>query len=461
MKNKLTLKNGFSIQANANKSKTHDIFMYGIIGWDIDVKKLWNEINNLPKGTNQLDFYVHSDGGFVTEGYALLSNLDRLKEKYHTRGFIDGIAASMASAFVVNMHETIPSPTSKLMIHDPWLWLDIYGGYNSKEIEILMESLGNIREDLDADSEIMAGVYARKTGLSEQEVRDRWLSDGKDHSFTPQQMLDEGLADRIAEHEFKKAPDTQDEDEDEWLANFMEFGRKAAASEKPGNFMYRGAKEKVFSRFALNLKNPYDSDGTQESDTDGGKSKSKPSKQMSKFAKLAKKFGFSEDAEPELVAEKAIARMQTLESETEQKQGLIDQYKETQQTNESRISQLEESLRESKVGSVVNSVIEEVEKNQDGKTVNKKVREKMDSLAADHLKAKDEGNDTQADNSLEHMKLVAKSNLIPLGKDKNLEDGPEGRDDTETTASYDPEKYKKARAKGEAKRKKMQKRHQD
>lgn len=460
MKNKLTLKNGFSIQANANKAKTHDIFMYGIIGWDIDVKKLWAEINNLPKGTKNLDFYVHSDGGFVTEGYALLSNLDRLKQKYHTRGFIDGIAASMASAFVVNMHETIPSPTSKLMIHDPWMWLDIYGGYNSKELEILIENLDSIKEDLDSDSQILAGVYARKTGLEEQEVRDRWLSDGKDHSFTPQQMIDEGLADRIAESEFKKAPDTDEEDEDEWLSNFMDFGRKAAAAEKPGNFMYRGAKEKVFSRFALNLKNPYDSDGTQESDTDGGKSKSKPSKQMSKFAKLAKKFGFSEDAETELVADKAYSKLQTLESDNEEKQGLIDQYKQTQQTNESRISQLEDDLRESKVGSVVNSVIEEVEKDQDGKSVNKKVREKMESLASDHLKAKDNGEETRADNSLEHMKLVAKSNLIPVGKNKDLEDGPEGRKDTETTSSYDPEKYKEARKKGEAKREQMHKRHQ-
>lgn len=451
---------GFQITENTDNPKAHDIFMYGIIGWEINVDKLWAELSDLPTSVEELNFFVHSEGGFVYEGYALLSNLDRLKSKYLTRGYIDGIAASMASAFVVRMDETIASPTSKMIIHDPWMWLDIFGGYNSAELTKLMEDLENMRGDLDTDSEIMAQVYADKTGLSKEEVRERWMSDGKDHSFTPAQMLDNGLIDSIATQEFKKPPELEEVEDDDWLSNMLINGRAAAMEKDAKHLLYRGQYEKSFARFALNSKSEYNKNGNTSTDTDG-KPQNKPATQMSKFASIASKLGLDPSVDEATIlnkVEKMQGKITRLEKETNDQQGLIDTYTETQEQNEARIEELETELRNSKTGSVVQSVIEEVTKKAEGQKVNKNVVDEMTAIAADYLKAKAEGNEKQTKNYMQHMQLLAKTNLIPIGSDANLDDDETSRSD-KPDGDVDVEKLKEARKRGEEAKKKMQARH--
>lgn len=455
MKRKI-IENGYQIRAKAQSQDTHQIFMYGTIGHEINIQKLWADLQGLPESVATLEFFVDSDGGYVQDGYTLLSNLDRLKQKYNTVGHIDGQAASMASAFVVNMDKTVASPTSKMIIHDPWMFLDIYGGFNAKALEKLIEDIQDLHAQVDADSDIMASVYAKKTGLSVAEVKEKWMADGKDHHFTPEQMLAAGLVDEIAVADYVEPPKTKEVDEDDWLTSLMQHGRKAATNLQPEKLMYRGPHEKLLARFALNSENEYNLKGeTPANDT--------PVKQTQgnmKFQTIAKTLGLDPSVDEATVVSK-IERIQSnladAEAEKTRMQGLIDEYKTTQASNEERIATLEADLRTAKSGTVVDSIIAKATENEQGKTVNKNIHGKLGELAVEKMEAEADGKESMANTLEEHMLLLAKNNLIPIGKNPDItDDGTSARDDS-PGGSVNREALEKAKAKGAAARERMYK----
>lgn len=447
---KRILKNGYRIQANAGNQKVKQVFLYGVIGWDINIQMLLNEIANLPDSVEELDFFVHSEGGLVYEGYALLTNLERLKDQYYTRMHIDGIAASMMSAVAVAAHETIASPTSKMIVHDPWLSLDIYGGYNSSRIEDLIAELESIKADLDSDGDIMAGVYARKTGLSVAEVRAKWMADGKDHHFTPEQMLEAGLVDKIAQAEFPKPEKSKDVDEDEWLADLLMKGQKAALIGSDGHKpIYRGEHEKLLSRFAFNSEND---DNYSRSPNNNH---NQPKKTMSRFAAIARIYGLDENiGETGLKAhiEKREAKIKDLEAKVESQQGLIDNFETSKETSAKTIKDLKAEIRETKSSKVVDDVIAGVQKEHQGQVVNTNIRETLAELAVDHLRAQEQEDEKAAKNAKQHMELLAENNLIPIGSDPGLDDDSKARSSEPGPNGLSEDALAKAKAEGEKRR---------
>lgn len=448
---KHVLKNGYHIQANAQNPKVNQIFLYGVVGWEIDVQMLLNEIANLPDSVEELDFYVHSEGGLVYEGYTLLTNIERLKSKYHTRMFIDGIAASMMSAVAVAAHETIASPTSKMIIHDPWLSLDIYGGYNSARIDMLIQELESIKDDLDSDGDIMAGVYARKTGLTVAEVRDKWMSDGQDHHFTPEQMVEAGLVDRIAQSELPKPPKSNEMEDEAWLANLLMKGRKAAMASAEGKRpIYRGEHEKLLGRFAFNSEND---DNWSSSPNNNPKQTKEP---MSRFAALAKIYGLDENSgESVLVAhaQKREQKIQDLQAKIDSQQSLIDEAETNKKKAEKTIKELKAENRKTKAEKVVNDVIGSIEKEHSGKTVNANIREQLSELAVTQLEAEETEDEKTAKNAKQHMELLAENNLIPIGEDPDLSDeGTHSRSTQPGPGGLSEETLAKAKAEGESRR---------
>jgi len=447
---KQILKNGYRIQANAQNQKAKQVFLYGVIGWDIDVQMLLNEIANLPDSVEELDFYVHSEGGLVYEGYALLTNLERLKDQYYTRMHIDGIAASMMSAVAVAAHETIASPTSKMIVHDPWLSLDIYGGYNSARIEMLIQELESIKDDLDSDGDIMAGVYARKTGLTVAEVRAKWMSDGQDHHFTPAQMLEAGLVDSIAQGEFPKPEKAEEIDEDTWLAELLMKGRKAAMTGSKGHKpIYRGEHEKLLGRFAFN------SDNDDNYSSSPNNNQNQPKKTMSRFAAIARKYGLDENiGETGLLAhiEKREKKISDLEAKVNSQQGLIDNFEAKKDSMEATIKGLKAENRKTKAAKVVDDVIAGVEKEHNGKTVNANISDQLSDLAVTHLQAQEEEDEKTAKNAKQHMELLAENNLIPIGSDPDLDDDKTARSQEDGPGGLSEDALAKAKKEGEQRR---------
>lgn len=444
----LKLKTGFHRQPNAQSSIAHDIFIYGVIGWHIDVKRLWDDLQNIPVGIQELNFYVHSPGGLVYEGFALLTNLSRLKNKYHTRGYIDGLAASMGSGLVVNMHETIASPTSKMIIHDPMFGLEIFGGFNRARLRELIEELGEIEENLEGDSDIIAWVYSQKTGLSVEQVKERWMNDGKDHEFTPQQMLEVGLIDSISENEFTKPPQVTEENEDDWMGQ-MAVGMRAACVENPQMSPYRGQHEKLFAQVAFNPENE-DHNSSKPTGTRNSNSKSNG---IMKFASIATKLGLDPNTGEDGI-NRAIENLENkftqAETDKDQLQNLVDEYKETENQNKSELETLRTDLRKAKCSTVVDSIIEEAQKNVKGKVVNKNVRDQLNSLAVDQLKAEAEGKEKTANNLKDYMQLIAKNNLVPVGENPDLTDdnGSSARTNNDSPGTVDDERIKAAKERG-------------
>lgn len=446
---RLKLAQGFYRQPTAlSPEKSHDIFIYGVIGWHLDVEKFWNDLQQVPSGVEELNFYVHSPGGLVYEGYALLTHLSRLKSRYHTRGFIDGLAASMGSAIVVNMHETIASPTSTMIIHDPMFGVDIYGGLNRARIKELMEELAQIEQELEGDSNILAGVYARKTGLTVEQVQKQWMEDGKNHHFTPKQMLEAGLVDSIAEHEFAKPPALVKEDEDDWMSEML-VGMRAACVEGNDFSPYRGLHDKVFATVAI------DSDNTDHNSRSSNSTKT-PKQHAMKFASIAPKLGLDPNTGEDGInraIDTMLAKVSETEKERDRLQGLVDQHKETSKQSEARVKELETNLRTSKAATVVEAVIEEAQKNVKGKVVNKNIREELNTLAVDQLQAEADGNEKMAANLKDYMQLLAKNNLVPVGENPDLTDtnGKESRSDTDSPNHIGADKIAAAKQRGQKK----------
>ena len=102
-------------------SDSADVYIYGVIGGDwfgngVVADTFVREIAALEVST--LNVYVHSPGGNVHEGLAILNALRRHEARIVVT--IDGLAASAASFIAMAGDEIIAGRNSQLMIHDAW-----------------------------------------------------------------------------------------------------------------------------------------------------------------------------------------------------------------------------------------------------------------------------------------------------------------------------------------------------
>lgn len=97
---------------------------------------------------------------------------------------IDGMAASMASAFACFCDEVLVSPFSRIMVHEA---RGCMCG-TAKELRSYAELVEKTTKDL-------AEIYAERTGKDAKWIQDNWLSEGKDNWFTAEEAIKNGLAD--------------------------------------------------------------------------------------------------------------------------------------------------------------------------------------------------------------------------------------------------------------------------
>lgn len=442
--------------AVASDESTYNIFLYGIVGWDINVQSFMQQVSEIPDTVTDLNFYMNSPGGIVQEGFALMSNIARLNKAYNTTGYIDGIAGSMMSAIAVSFGKTYASPTSEMVIHDPMAQLDIWGTYNKKEIQDLIEDLESVYEALEVDSQIIAYPYAQKTGIDPDKIAELWLDDGKDHFLSPEMMKEFGLIDGVVSDDLLKPAEMETQEDEDWL--FAQLKELGIHSDKMAEISpYRGIHEKTIAYFVNQEKN---SDYGKQTGSSRSHTKNQSEKPM-KFAKIALKLGQDPNAELDDILSAIEAKENKLakvEKDLNQAQSLIDTYEKTQKDNEATIKELKTDLLKSSVGTVVEEVVSDVTKNAKGMKVNKNVRAELEELAETHLEAKDSGDERMAKNSKQHMELLAKSNLIPIGKNPDLDD--ETTDRTTVNGEVNLDALKKAQQEGKSKAEKERKRFQ-
>lgn len=154
------------------------IALYGEINsWT--VRDIVSQLQEAPGA--EVTLKINSPGGDVTEGFALANVL-----RSHTGrkvAIVEGVCASAATfplcaCDVVQMH-----PESLLMVHSPWGITE--GGAEE------MESYAAV---LDKMAALCVGLYQRKTGATEEQVR-AWIKG--ETWFSPQEALAAGFCNEI------------------------------------------------------------------------------------------------------------------------------------------------------------------------------------------------------------------------------------------------------------------------
>lgn len=168
------------------------VYIDGEIGWDVLTSDVMDQLVAGDDKKGPIELHINSPGGSVFDGYAIMTAL-------HSSGrpvdvYIDGLAASMASAIAMVGRTITMSETSAMMIHSPWS----FSAGNAKELR----KEANV---LDLLGQQLAGYYRDRSGQP-MEVIQGWLDD--ETWFTPESAIEAGLADsmyKVVEKREKKA----------------------------------------------------------------------------------------------------------------------------------------------------------------------------------------------------------------------------------------------------------------
>ncbi|MDU9415565.1 ClpP-like prohead protease/major capsid protein fusion protein [Pseudomonas sp. zfem005] len=171
----------YSIRAAARG--VAEVLLYDEIGaWGISAQQFARDLKALGD-LQRIDLRVHSPGGDVFEGTAIYNLL-----KHHparVEGYVDGLAASMATVILMACDTVYIPENGLMMIHKPW---GITGG-DADDMRRYVELLDKIE-----DTMVMA--YASKTGKSAEDIKallkeETWM--------TGREAVEAGFADQLTE----------------------------------------------------------------------------------------------------------------------------------------------------------------------------------------------------------------------------------------------------------------------
>ena len=162
----------FSNSINDKQEKEAELLLYGVIGedglWsDVTAKQFSDELKEV-EDAKTIRVRINSPGGDVFAGQAIYSMLKRCKAE--VVGYVDGLAASIASLVLMACDKVIMPKNSMLMIHKPWTAT----AGNANDMAKTIETLNKVEE-------AMLTAYVDKTGMAEDEIKEllaaeTWLS---------------------------------------------------------------------------------------------------------------------------------------------------------------------------------------------------------------------------------------------------------------------------------------------
>lgn len=151
----MTAKTWYSIKAASGDSKPAEIYIYGDIGWGVSAQSFAEELKAIPAET-AISLRVASGGGDVWAGLAIYNLI--LARKSKVTAYVDGIAASMASAIICAAGKVVAASNSWVMIHNAWT----FAAGDGEDLRKQAELLDSIRDQL-------AGIYSARTGKTREE----------------------------------------------------------------------------------------------------------------------------------------------------------------------------------------------------------------------------------------------------------------------------------------------------
>ena len=175
---------------NEATTKSSSIHIYDKIGksWvgddGVGPKEFADEFKGIPSD-HEVAVHINSRGGNVWDGMAIHGMLQTRKDKVTC--FVDGVAASIASVIACAGKKTVMGKGALMMKHPPSALP--FDSLNAKEARALADKL-------DIHAKAIAGVYASKTGKSEQDELD--AMNAGETWMTAQDAKDAGYCDEIS-----------------------------------------------------------------------------------------------------------------------------------------------------------------------------------------------------------------------------------------------------------------------
>lgn len=169
-----------STQAQAQLLIFGDIGDFGYDG-TVKAKDIIEQLNALV--ADELLVRINSYGGRVDEGLAMYNAIRAFKGRKVTR--VEGIAASIASVIAMAGDRVEVSRASQMMIHQASSFAA--GG---------SEDLRSAAEALEKTDQLLAEIYARKSGRTAEAER-KLIADHGDRWFSAEEAVEQGYADAI------------------------------------------------------------------------------------------------------------------------------------------------------------------------------------------------------------------------------------------------------------------------
>lgn len=177
------MKTWFDIKAAASGEKQTDVMIFDEIGlWGVTAKDFATALKAIPED-HAITVRINSPGGSVFDGYAIFNALKSRAASVTTR--VEGLAASMASIIALAGSKVTAAANSMLMIHNP-----MAGGTGDSD------DLRKVADILDKLTGQLVGIYAAKSGKSEDEVR---AAMDAETWFTAAEAKSWGLVDEVTD----------------------------------------------------------------------------------------------------------------------------------------------------------------------------------------------------------------------------------------------------------------------
>lgn len=146
--------------------------------WD-DTDKCPQAIADFMQGLDPaepLDVYFNSGGGDVWAGIAIHSILKR--HTGHKQGFVDGLAASIASVILMACDDITVNTGAQIMVHKPWCWtagnsdelLDMAGKLENAEAGMLDIYMTRAQDGV--TRETLAGLLKAETWMTGEQAQE-------------------------------------------------------------------------------------------------------------------------------------------------------------------------------------------------------------------------------------------------------------------------------------------------
>lgn len=177
----------------------YDLYLTGTVGWSISadfVKYILDKKKDQP-----VDVAICSLGGYVDTGlqiYELFKNHGQV-----TCHFI-GMSASSATFMAMGAKTVKMSKNALILIHNAMGWVDTWGQYNKEQIDELVKKLQFTRSQLNTVDDVLAEIYAEKSGKTADEVKAKmkvaaWIkaSEAKDFGLVDEVFEAEKVQDQV------------------------------------------------------------------------------------------------------------------------------------------------------------------------------------------------------------------------------------------------------------------------